>query len=150
MMRKILYTIVALIVVMAAMTFNACTIETSEAGDFEGMWHLTRVDTIATGGVLDKSNDKMYWSFQFKLMQATDKTGRRSNILMRYIAGDGTLKLHTPYIYNRGNGDKPLEDTNLLKPYGINNLEEEFQVLKLGGGKMQLKSDLLILTFRKF
>ena len=141
MMRKILYTIVALIAVMAAMMFNACTIETSEAGDFEGMWHLTRVDTIATGGVLNKSNDKMYWSFQFKLMQA---------ILMRYIAGDGTLKLHTPYIYNRGNGDKPLEDTNPLKPYGINNLEEEFQVLKLGGGKMQLKSDLLILTFRKF
>lgn len=129
---------------------SSCELETSGAGDYDGMWHLTRVDTLATGGVLDLSKEKIFWSFQFNLMQADDKSGMRQSILMRYNDADGKLVLGQPYAYDRENGDAPLTETTLLKPYGINNVEETFQVLKVSGGKMRLQSDMLILTFKKF
>lgn len=129
---------------------SSCELETSGAGDFGGMWHLTRVDTIATGGVLDLSKEKIFWSFQFNLMEADDKSGSHQSILMRYSNASGKLVLNQPYAYDRENGDVPLTETTLLKPFGINNVEETFQVLKLSGGKMQLQSDMLILTFKNF
>lgn len=114
------------------------------------MWHLTQVDTIATGGVLDLSEQRIFWSFQFKLMQAEDKNGIERTVIMRYSKGDGTLTLSSPYAYDRDNGDEPLTSPALLKPFGINNIEEEFQVNAVNGSKMQLQSKTLILNFKKF
>lgn len=139
-----------LIFIIAATLLHSCTLETSSAGDFDGMWHLTKVDTLATGGVLDLSKEKLFWSFQFKLMEADDKNGIHRAILMRYNAGGGKLVLNAPYAYNREEGDEQLSDPTLLKPYGINKTEEEFQVIKISGSKMQLQSDLLKLSFKKY
>ncbi len=135
---------------LAAVSLNSCTLETSSAGKFDGMWHLTRVDTIATGGVLDLSEQRIFWSFQFKLMQAEDKNGVERTVLMRYSKGDGTLTLSSPYAYDRDNGDEPLSSPALLKPFGINETEEEFQVNSINGSKMQLQSKTLKLSFKKF
>lgn len=132
------------------LSLASCDLETSGAGDFDGMWHLTRVDTIATGGVLDLSRQRIFWSFQFKLMEADDKDGLHQSVLMRYDKSGGMLKLNTPYAYNREEGDKPLDEPSLLKPFGINNIEEEFKVLKVDGSKMQLQSSMLKLSFKKF
>ncbi len=142
--------IAAAAVALAALSLGSCTLETSSGGKFDGMWHLTQVDTIATGGALDLSNERIYWSFQFKLMQAEDKSGAARTILMRYKKGDGTLTLSSPYAYDRDNGDEPLDTPTLLKPFGINNIEEEFQVNAVSGSKMQLQSKTLILSFKKF
>lgn len=144
--RAIIYGLLA----ATALSFASCDLETSSAGDFDGMWHLTRVDTIATGGVLDLSRQRIFWSFQFKLMEADDKDGFHHSVLMRYDKSGGTLKLNSPYVYNREEGDKPLDEPSLLKPFGINNIEEEFKVLKVDGSKMQLQSSMLKLSFRKF
>lgn len=151
MRKTICGILIAATTILATMTLASCDIETSSAaGDFNGMWHLTRVDTIATGGVLNLKNEKLFWAFQNKLMQADDKNEKLAKILMRFNQTNTQLTLHTPYVYDRENGDKPLSDPTLLAPYGINKLEENFQVIKLTGSKMVLQSETLKLTFKGF
>ncbi|MFW5616346.1 MAG: lipocalin-like domain-containing protein [Prevotella pectinovora] len=151
MRKTICGILIAATTILTTMTLASCDIETSSAaGDFNGMWHLTRVDTIATGGVLDLKNEKLFWAFQNKLMQADDKNEKLAKILMRFNQTNTPLTLHTPYVYDRENGDVPLSDPTLLAPYGINKLEENFQVLKLTGSKMVLQSETLKLTLKKF
>ena len=143
--------LIAATTILTTMTLASCDIETSSAaGDFNGMWHLTRVDTIATGGVLDLKNEKLFWAFQNKLMQADDKNEKLAKILMRFNQTNTQLTLHTPYVYDRENGDVPLTDSTLLIPYGINKTEEKFDVVTLKGGKMVLQSEKLKLTLKKF
>lgn len=148
-MKKLHIYIIGCLSAVSAI-FASCHLETSGAGDYDGMWHLTRVDTIATGGVLDLSKEKIFWSFQFNLMEADDKSGAHQSILMRYVKDNGTLILGQPYAYDRDNGDQPLSENTLLKPFGINNTEEHFTVVKLKGGSMELQSDILKLSFKKF
>ena len=69
---------------------------------------------------------------------------------MRFSSGGGKLVLNSPYAYNREEGDEPLSDITLLKPYGINKTEEEFQVLSISGSNMKLQSEMLVLSFKKF
>ncbi len=93
--------------------------------------------------------EKIYWLFQFKLLQLDDKSGVRDNLLMRFEHKDNVLRLYDPYIYDRTNGDKPLTDTSLSAPFGVNALEESFTVESLGGDKMVLRTEKLRLSFRK-
>lgn len=151
MRKTICGILIAATTILTTMTLASCDIETSSAaGDFNGMWHLTRVDTLATGGVLDLKNEKLFWAFQNKLMQADDKNEKLAKILMRFNQTNTQLTLHTPYCYDRENGDKPLTDSTLLIPYGINKTEEKFDVVTLKGGKMVLQSEKLKLTLKKF
>lgn len=151
MRKTICGILIAATTILTTMTLASCDIETSSAaGDFNGMWHLTRVDTIATGGVLDLKNEKLFWAFQNKLMQADDKNEKLAKILMRFNQTNTQLTLHTPYCYDRENGDVPLTDSTLLIPYGINKTEEKFDVVTLKGGKMVLQSEKLKLTLKKF
>ena len=151
MRKTICGILIAATTILTTMTLASCDIETSsDAGDFNGMWHLTRVDTLATGGVLDLKKEKLFWAFQNKLMQADDKNEKHAKILMRFNQTKTQLTLHTPYIYDRENGDVPLSDPTLLAPYGINKLEENFQVITLTGSKMVLQSETLKLTFKGF
>ena len=151
MRKTICGILIAATTILTTMTLASCDIETSSAaGDFNGMWHLTRVDTIATGGVLDLKNEKLFWAFQNKLMQADDKNEKLAKILMRFNQTNTQLTLHTPYVYDRENGDVPLSDPTLLAPYGINKTEEKFDVVTLKGGKMVLQSEKLKLTLKKF
>ena len=147
-MKYILDTLFSVICITGIL--SSCDLEISSAGDFDGMWHLTSVDTIATGGRCDLSREKIYWSFQYKLMEADDKNGNHRSVLMRYNENGKKLVLNSPYAYNRTECDEPLTETTLLKPFGINKLEEEFQVNKISGSSMQLQSDMLILNFKKF
>lgn len=148
-MRKTRYTFIIIAAAISA-SLASCTLETSDAGDYDGFWHLTRMDTIQTGGVNDLSKEKIFWSFQNKLMEADDKSGAHQSILMRYVHTKTQLTLNTPYGYDRENGDKPLSDSTLLLPYGINKTEEKFDVVTLKGGKMVLQSEKLKLTFKRF
>ena len=83
-------------------------------------------------------------------MQADDKNEKLAKILMRFNQTNTQLTLHTPYVYDRENGDVPLSDSTLLIPYGINKTEEKFDVVTLKGGKMVLQSEKLKLTLNKF
>lgn len=129
--------------------FCSCELETSDNGDLDGMWRLASVDTLATSGHKDMEGTKLYWLFQNHLLQFNDKSGEHDDILLRFEHKDGTLRLYNPYVYDRDNGDKPLEDTELLAPFGMNMLEENFEVEALSGSRMTLKTTTLRLGFRK-
>lgn len=135
--------------IAAVMSLCSCEIETSGNGELDGMWHLVSVDTLATSGVRDMTSDRIYWSFQNKLLELDDKTGANNSVLYRFEFSDGTLKLYDPYIYDRENGDKPFTNIIMLSPFGVNELEEDFTVESFSGSKMILRSDELRLKFRK-
>lgn len=137
------------LLVVCTWLVSSCELETSGNGDLDGMWHLVRVDTLSTSGVRQMEQEKIYWLFQLKLLQLEDKSGVRDNLLMRFEHKDNVLRLYDPYIYDRTNGDKPLTDTSLSAPFGVNALEESFTVESLGGDKMVLRTEKLRLSFRK-
>ncbi len=134
---------------LAAVLVCSCEIEMSSNGKLDGMWHLVSVDTLSTSGVRDMSEERIYWSFQNRLLELDDKSGVNHSVLYRFELSDGILNLRDPYIYDRENGDKPLTNIIMLVPFGINELEENFTVEGLGHGKMVLRSEYLRLKFRK-
>ena len=92
---------------------------------------------------------RLYWSVQAKLLQLDDKNNTSISLLLRFEHTGNTLRLYEPYIYNRLEGDKPLNDVTLLAPYGINALEESCEVEALSSSKMILKTPSLRLKFKK-
>ncbi len=73
---------------LAAIMFAACSVETSDNGKLDGMWHLTQIDTLATGGTNDKSNEKIYWMFQFNLLHMVDKYSYDKGFLFRFALNE--------------------------------------------------------------
>ncbi|WP_455541575.1 lipocalin-like domain-containing protein, partial [Prevotella fusca] len=94
---------------LMALLFSSCSLETdNEAGKLEGMWHLVRVETLATGASEDLSNQVIFWSFQAKLLELDDKTGMHNSYLYRFSIDNNQLTLSSPYQFDRENGDRPL------------------------------------------
>lgn len=151
--KRLFNTILATI---ALTTLASCEIETSDNGDFDGFWHLERVDTLATGGTLDLSKKRVFWGVQYKLISVydIDKEGTFGYYL-RFKQTSDQIVTHTPYKNNwhqdvENGGDHPIDDPTQLAPYGINDLEEEFVKEKLDGGQMVLRSKTLRLKFKRF
>lgn len=151
--KRLFNTILATI---ALTTLASCEIETSDNGDFDGFWHLERVDTLATGGTTDLSKKRVFWGVQYKLISVydIDKEGTFGYYL-RFKQTRDQIVTHTPYKNNwhqdvENGGDHPIDDPTQLAPYGINNLEEEFVKEKLNGGQMILRSKTLRLKFKRF
>lgn len=151
--KRLFNTILATI---ALTTLASCEIETSDNGNFDGFWHLERVDTLATGGTLYLSKKRVFWGVQYKLISVydIDKEGTFGYYL-RFKQTSDQIVTHTPYKNNwhqdvENGGDHPIDDPTQLAPYGINNLEEEFVKEKLDGGQMILRSKTLRLKFKRF
>lgn len=144
------YIAIAVVAVCAAVTVSSCQLDMSDNGDLDGMWHLVRVDTLATSGSADMGSEKIYWSFQMRLLQLDDKSLENPSILFRFDHSDGMLRLYNPYVYDRENGDYILTDVNVLFPFGINSLDEVFTVESLKSSRMILRTDELRLSFVKY
>ena len=152
--KGLLKTIIA---TLATVSLASCEIETSDNGDFDGFWHLERVDTLATGGTCDLSKKRVFWGVQYKLISVydTDKEGTFGYYL-RFTQTRDKIVTKSPYKNNwhqdngEDGGDIPVDDPTQLAPYGINNLEEEFVKEKLNGGQMILRSKTLRLKFKRF
>ena len=152
--KGLLKTIIA---TLAIVSLASCEIETSDNGDFDGFWHLERVDTLATGGTCDLSKKRVFWGVQYKLISVydTDKEGTFGYYL-RFTQTRDKIVTKSPYKNNwhqdsgEDGGDIPVDDPTQLAPYGINNLEEEFVKEKLNGGQMILRSKTLRLKFKRF
>ncbi len=130
--------------------FSSCELETSHNGDLDGMWHLIRVDTLENGHYADLQNEKIYWSFQRKLLQLDDKSGRNTSILFYFDRQASNMKVYNAYIYDRNKGDEKLNDPMFLHPYGLSKLEENLNIEHLSGGKLLLSTAKLRLRFVKF
>ncbi len=154
---KTRHTIMAICMAVAPM-LGACTLETSDNGKLDGFWHLVQVDTLATGGINDVAQEKVFWGVQFKLLY-TQKANAGSCYFRFKHTGD-SLIVSSPY-WDYGHesadstqtdpsGDVPVTDAALLAPFGINSLEEHFYVEKLTGSRMILSTNRYRLKFKKF
>lgn len=137
-----------LVAVMASV-MGACTLETSGNGDLDGFWHLVAVDTVDTGGVLNLSDERLFWSFQGNLLSHRDADGRCDELISYFERSGDSLFVTRTFFYDRPNSDPVVEDVGVLRPYGINKLGEHFYVQHLDGGTMILLSDKLRLYLKK-
>lgn len=142
-----------LAMVMASVCLISCDLETSDNGKLDGFWHLERVDTLATGGSLDMTGKKVFWSFQVRLLQLQ---GGFSSFFFRFKQDADSLTIFSPYT-SEGHeetlgdgGNKPVTDPTLFRDYGIDQLETHYKKEALDGSKMILRSRRLRLMFRKF
>lgn len=146
-MKKIIIAATVVFTTMLAMT--SCELEGSNNGELDGYWHIERIDTLATGGVADYSQDLFFWAFQGKLLSLSCRNHNATDCLTRFNKTGGTLTISEPFRYDRMGGDEPLETPELLQPYGINKTEESFAIESLSGSKMILKSETLRISFKK-
>ena len=122
------YILPSLLACLAGIHLVSCEIEGSPNGDFDGFWHMERIDTIATQGVLDLSADRKFWAVQNRLI-------RINTTLFHFERTDGRLTLtEAP--------DAPSEPD--LKAFGVQQIPETFEVELLNSKKMILKSSLTI------
>ena len=137
------------ITALALGTLTACEIESHDNGKIDGFWHLEHIDTLATGGTLDVSNEKLFWSVQVRLLEVSNKT-TGAKYIFSFRQANGSLYLSNPLVSDRIKGDPEVEDVKVLAPYGINSLDETFAVEALDGKKMILRSETLRLKLKKF
>lgn len=150
-MRYMRYRMACLLAVAAMLltVVSSCTLETSDNGDLDGFWHLTRVDTLATGGSCDMSERLVFWSVQMDLVNVTDRGDGGGDYFMRFDKSGMTLRLYEPYRNDRMQGDGKIDDALLLAPLGINSLDETFRIERLSGSRMTLRGGKLLLYFSK-
>lgn len=153
MKRLILW---ALLLTLISGMMNSCEVETSDNGSLDGFWHLEQVDTLATGGICDFSDKRVYWGVQYQLVSISDYDlfkGYRGYYSRFTQTHDSLIltKLYRNYWHQNVGGDIPVEEVNdSLRSCGINTLEEHFAKESLNNSQMILKNKNLRLHFRKF
>ena len=140
------YIIYILALVVASLSFQSCEFEASDNGDLDGNWQLMQIDTIATGGINKVKNQQLFYSVQMRLLCLKEyNAAAESNLFFHFEQTNDSLKLKSA-----SSDGKPMYPVSSLRPYGINKVEESFKVMLLNSDRMQLRSDSLLLTFRKF
>jgi len=130
-------------------------LEHSENGKLDGYWHLISVDTISdsgvNGGVCDLHQERRFWLIQgtiFQLYSPDLKNGQR--YVSHFIYDEEKLIIEKLYKDNRSEGDPELEDVDVLRPFGINQIENAaFKIEELSSGSMTLSDENLRLQFKK-
>lgn len=136
-----------IISVISLMT--ACHMESSENGHLDGFWHLVRVDTLSTGGTSDLHQDYFFWAFQFQLLSVRNTQKSPEEYFLRFQRQGDELVLSHPFQYVLQGKDAPVENIDLLRPFGINDQEERFRIVHLSSRRMTLQNHFLVLTMQK-
>lgn len=145
---------------LALVAFASCTLEAdtvSGDGKIEGFWHLESIETTTTDSVSgtvsstiqDYSAKRVFWSFQRKLLELSDKDGNYDWLYCRFSVADGQLVIGDVYTTNNDRYNAPTTNVSLLLPYGITQLEESF-TYSVSGSKLTLTNGNTILHLKKF
>lgn len=146
-MRKLLSILTFCLLVVS------CELETSGNKELDGYWQMDQVDTLSTGGVADTREALVFWGVQGKLLQirySENGTFLGEGLLFRFNQDDKHLTLFSPVIHHLYETDEPIDDVEILKPFGIFNLEETFDIEELDDKEMVLTNDVLRLHFRRY
>ena len=146
-MRKIFY------ILTLGMLFVSCELETSGNDELDGYWQMSQVDTLSTGGVADTREALVYWGIQGKLLQIRfSENGKYlgEGFMFRFNREDDVLTLSSPILHHLYKTDEPITDVEVLKPYGIFDIEEVFTIEELNDHNMVLTNDVLRLHFRRY
>ena len=131
----------------------SCELDISSNGKLDGLWQVESVDTLrkdGTTGFGNKINDKLFWAFQFDLLQIDDRTYSSPRYLFRFEHIKDTLRIYDPYVYDRENGDIKPEDAAVLNMYGIDSTDTKFIIDMLSSKRLILKRGDLHIKMRKF
>jgi hypothetical protein len=71
-------------------------------------------------------------------------------LLFRFEDNDSILTLSSPLIHHLYETDEPIDDVEILKPFGIYRLVEKFAIKELDDNNMVLTNDVLRLHFRRY
>lgn len=115
------------------LSLTACEFETSNNGDFDGLWQLTQQDSVGTSVTKDMRTSGIYWAVQVRLLQIQ---GGAQMGYYRFERSNGRLKLYSADLDKEGK-----TDTTSLYNY---------RVLKLNGSSMVLEDNSIRLFFRKY
>ena len=146
-MKKLL-SILALSMLMVS-----CELETSGNKELDGYWQMEQVDTLSTGGVADTRESLVFWGIQGKLLQIRYSEGGNylgEGLFFRFSREDSYLRLYSPVLHHLYETDEPIEDVEILKPFGIFNLEEVFYLEVLNDDALVVSNDQLRLYFRRY
>jgi hypothetical protein len=146
-MKRIVYILTLSVMLVS------CELETSGNKELDGYWQMSQVDTLSTGGVADTREALVYWGVQGKLLQIRFSENGKflgEGLLFRFNRDNGMLTLSSPILHHLYETDEPISDVELLKPFGIFNLEEVFSIEELNDDVMVLASDTLRLHFRRY
>lgn len=127
----------------------SCDLETSDNGNLDGFWHMVRVDTLSTGGTCGMPDRRVFWSVQKNIINVADYDKTPRGYIFHFENTGSSLRLYDAYTDNRAEGDIKVEDPSELSPFGINALEETFQIESLGRSHMTLTTNRLRLSFKK-
>lgn len=141
MMKKLLVLFSLCAVILS------CEFVTSDNGDLDGFWQLRSLDSLSNGHSADMRRNGVYWGIQVDLLEARTEG---TDVFFRFSHDGDSLLLRNPFLNNRDSGDIAVTDANILRPLGINRLDERFHVLQLDGSTMILQSAELRLYFRRY
>ncbi len=152
MKKNILFTSLSALFCLWLLT--ACglvELHSSKNGDLDGFWHLETVDSLATGNTCDLREERRFWMFQgtiFQLYCPEVMGGQR--FVGQFSHENGTLTLWKVLYDIREEGDPVVESVDIIRPFGINQIENVvFRVDELSGNKMTLSNEMLKLSFKK-
>ena len=140
------YILYIFALVIASLSFQSCEFEASDNGNLDGNWQLMQIDTLATGGRNNVKNQQLFYAVQVRLLCLNAyHANAESNLYFHFEHTGDSLKLKPA-----SSDGHVMYHVPSLRPYGINKELESFKVMLLNSDKMQLRSDSLLLTFRKF
>lgn len=139
-----------------ALCLGACSIETDTVdgdGDFEGFWHLVQIETVAADSteestIQDLSKQRLFWSFQHKLLQLRDFDENNSTYLCRFEIANGQFTITEAYYAVYGN-DTLMTDISDLAPYGVMQINVPYSY-QIDGSNMTLSYGNTRLRLKKF
>lgn len=133
----------------AFLLLTSCEIEFSNNGKLDGFWQMIAVDTLATQHTSDLKTSGRTWAFQGRLLEMRDTKGGYSDLYFSFEHRGDSLFLDSPYLSDRDADDIKITDVNIVRPYGVNDLKEGFEIESLSNNKLILRSKTLRLMLRK-
>jgi hypothetical protein len=125
--------------------------ENSHNGDLDGLWLLSSVDTLATGGHVQVEDRNLTWAFQGHLLEMRALTGERFSYIFRFEHQGDSLFLRQPYLSESGQNDIAVEEINDgLRAFGVNEFGEGYRLITLNNKRLTLRSKELQLSFEKY
>ena len=153
MKKTIISLALAAVPLLTAMSLHSCGLvdfDHSKNGQLDGYWHLVSVDSLSNGTTTDLSQQRYYWAVQGTLLQlySPDWQGGQ-HFVSQFTHQNSTFTVLEIRVDSRYEGDPVVEDIDRVRPFGINNVTETFQVDDLSGRSLTLSTSALRLRFKK-
>lgn len=128
---------------------SACELESSDNGKLDGMWKLTSVDTLATGGSTSMMERQIFWSVQSRVLQMNEYI-HQERCIFRFKQTADSLILWDARYNQRELGDPAVASVNDLPHLYLPSLTPRYRKELLSSSSLVLTDGRLRLIFSKW